>query len=276
MAAEPRRARGRVGAGRRGGAGKAGLGQAKPGLRHILASDLSEPMPRVHDDIHPSPSCHHIISHALPTVTHVVPLPQGTLEPIMTAGASDFYFGMRQGVLVNLAADGTVTVLRGGQAPTPNPAVSTPPAAPVASDTTRGLRWLFKPGPAHLDTLEFEIVSDSSSRSPDVVLRYTGFIDRGQVRCTRVPSDTSRRGPVSTCFITLFDTHLVLHRNLPYLIFVAAHRVPFFTQPHPHDGAGGVVAARGGARVQPLHHGPQAEVAEVFLEAASLAATLFL
>jgi len=108
----------------------------------------------------------------------------------MTAGASDFYFGMRQGVLVNLAADGTVTVLRGGQAPTPNPAVSTPP---VASDTTRGLRWLFKPGPAHLDTLEFEIVSDSSSRSPDVVLRYTGFIDRGQVRRTCVPSDTRRR-----------------------------------------------------------------------------------
>ena len=120
----------------------------------------------------------------------------------MTAGASDFYFGMRQGVLVNLAADGTVTVLRGGQAPTPNPAVSTPPAAPVASDTTRGLRWLFKPGPAHLDTLEFEIVSDSSSRSPDVVLRYTGFIDRGQVRCTRVPSDTRRRCALLTGIYT--------------------------------------------------------------------------
>jgi len=111
----------------------------------------------------------------------------------MTAGASDFYFGMRQGVLVNLAADGTVTVLRGGQAPAPNPGVSTPPAAPVASDTTRGLRWLFKPGPAHLDTLEFEIVSDSSSRSPDVVLRYTGFIDRGQVRRTSLLTHVADR-----------------------------------------------------------------------------------
>ena len=40
-----------------------------------------------------------------------------------------------------------------------------------------GLRWFFKPGPAHLDTLEFSIVSDASS-SPDVFLRYTGFIDR--------------------------------------------------------------------------------------------------
>lgn len=49
-----------------------------------------------------------------------------------------------------------------------------------------GLRWFFKPGPAHLDTLEFSIVSDPSS-SPDVFLRYTGFIDRyvvdGNGRC---------------------------------------------------------------------------------------------
>ena len=48
---------------------------------------------------------------------------------------------------------------------------------PVVGAGITGLRWFFKPGPAHLDTLEFSIVSDASS-SPDVFLRYTGFIDR--------------------------------------------------------------------------------------------------
>ena len=35
----------------------------------------------------------------------------------------------------------------------------------------------FKPGPAHLDTCEFVI---ESYGDPSLVLRYTGFIDRGQ------------------------------------------------------------------------------------------------
>ena len=35
----------------------------------------------------------------------------------------------------------------------------------------------FKPGPAHLDTCEFLI---ESLDNPDLVLKYTGFIDRGQ------------------------------------------------------------------------------------------------
>jgi hypothetical protein len=48
---------------------------------------------------------------------------------------------------------------------------------PVVGAGITGLRWFFKPGPAHLDTLEFSIVSDATS-SPDVFLRYTGFIDR--------------------------------------------------------------------------------------------------
>jgi hypothetical protein len=37
---------------------------------------------------------------------------QGSLEPMMTAGGSDPYFGVQQGVLVSLAMDGSVTVLR--------------------------------------------------------------------------------------------------------------------------------------------------------------------
>lgn len=40
-----------------------------------------------------------------------------------------------------------------------------------------GQRWYFKPGPAHLDTCEFYI---QSKVDPDLVLKYIGFIDRGQ------------------------------------------------------------------------------------------------
>jgi len=40
-----------------------------------------------------------------------------------------------------------------------------------------GQEWFFKPGPAHLDTCEFCVTSEND---PDLLLRYVGFIDRGQ------------------------------------------------------------------------------------------------
>jgi hypothetical protein len=40
-----------------------------------------------------------------------------------------------------------------------------------------GLNWYFKPGPAHLDTCEFYV---SSAENKDFILKYVGFIDRGQ------------------------------------------------------------------------------------------------
>jgi hypothetical protein len=43
--------------------------------------------------------------------------------------------------------------------------------------TAIGREWFFKPGPAHLDTCEFFV---SSSTDEDMLLRYVGFIDRGQ------------------------------------------------------------------------------------------------
>ncbi len=53
-----------------------------------------------------------------------------------------------------------------------------------------GVSWSFRPGPAHLDTCEFLIRStSSSSASSETLLRYTGFIDRGQ----RIESRFSRR-----------------------------------------------------------------------------------
>ena len=47
----------------------------------------------------------------------------------------------------------------------------------VGYDGVEGIRWFFKPGPAHLDTCEFSV---QSAKRPDVILKYTGFIDRGQ------------------------------------------------------------------------------------------------
>lgn len=40
-----------------------------------------------------------------------------------------------------------------------------------------GQQWFFKPGPAHLDTCEFFV---SSRSDEDILLKYVGFIDRGQ------------------------------------------------------------------------------------------------
>ena len=48
-----------------------------------------------------------------------------------------------------------------------------------------GVSWSFKPGPAHLDTCEFTV---ESSSKPGLLLRYVGFIDRGQ----RIESRFSR------------------------------------------------------------------------------------
>jgi len=47
----------------------------------------------------------------------------------------------------------------------------------VQLDGFEGAEWVFTPGPAHLDTLEFVLRSQTS---PADLLKYVGFIDRGQ------------------------------------------------------------------------------------------------
>lgn len=89
---------------------------------------------------------------------------EGSLSPIMT-NAPDAYFGMKEGLTVLLTKDGKVD---------------------VKLDGVNGLQWFFKPGPAHLDTCEFYLSKESD---PDLLLKYTGFIDRGQ----RVESRFSKR-----------------------------------------------------------------------------------
>ena len=79
---------------------------------------------------------------------------QGSLEPMMKLDSMSM-FGMRKGVLVNFQDSG---------------------ALDLDVDTAEGQRWRVKPGPAHLDTCEFTIVS----KSEDLVLTYTGYLDRGQ------------------------------------------------------------------------------------------------
>lgn len=80
---------------------------------------------------------------------------QGSLQPIMIQD-TDIYFGLSQGVKVELKKDGKVELNWPG---------------------VEGLFWYFKPGPAHLDTCEFFIRSKTDA---DLVLNYVGFIDRGQ------------------------------------------------------------------------------------------------
>ena len=80
---------------------------------------------------------------------------QGSLQPIMI-NSQDIYFGMTQGLMVELTMDGKVDIRFPG---------------------VEGLNWFFKPGPAHLDTCEFFIRSNADS---DLLLNYVGFIDRGQ------------------------------------------------------------------------------------------------
>ena len=47
----------------------------------------------------------------------------------------------------------------------------------VQLEDFEGAEWVFTPGPAHLDTLEFVL---RSRASPADLLKYVGFIDRGQ------------------------------------------------------------------------------------------------
>lgn len=79
----------------------------------------------------------------------------GSLQSVMVQDPKIF-FGMNKGVKVNLMDDGRVE---------------------VDYPLTVGMRWFFKPGPAHLDTCEFTI---NSEKDATVELKYTGFIDRGQ------------------------------------------------------------------------------------------------
>jgi len=48
----------------------------------------------------------------------------------------------------------------------------------------QGLRWRLDPGPTHLDTCTFQVLSDDGA-----VLQYTGFVDRG----SRVEAQISKR-----------------------------------------------------------------------------------
>jgi hypothetical protein len=48
----------------------------------------------------------------------------------------------------------------------------------IAIDTAYGQGWRFKPGPAHLDTCEFIIQSTVDDN--ELLLKYIGYIDRGQ------------------------------------------------------------------------------------------------
>ena len=79
----------------------------------------------------------------------------GSLQSVMVQDPKIF-FGMNKGVKVNLLDDGRVE---------------------VDYPLSVGVRWFFKPGPAHLDTCEFTI---NSQKDATVELKYTGFIDRGQ------------------------------------------------------------------------------------------------
>lgn len=78
---------------------------------------------------------------------------QGSLEPMMKLDSMSM-FGMRNGVLVNFQDNGSLD---------------------LDVDTAEGQIWRVKPGPAHLDTCEFTIVS----KLEDLVLTYTGYLDRG-------------------------------------------------------------------------------------------------
>lgn len=80
---------------------------------------------------------------------------QGSLQPIMTKD-TELYFGLTEGVMVELTNDGQVNMKWPG---------------------VKGLQWFFKPGPAHLDTCEFSVRSETTT---DLLLTYVGFIDRGQ------------------------------------------------------------------------------------------------
>ena len=79
----------------------------------------------------------------------------GSLNPIMTAEYS-FTIKNPNKVAIEFLKDGKVD---------------------VKIPSSEGLFWYFKPGPSHLDTLEFSV---TSRVKPDLVLKYTGFIDRGQ------------------------------------------------------------------------------------------------
>jgi len=79
----------------------------------------------------------------------------GSLNPIMTSDDS-FVQKNPSKVAVEFLKDGRVD---------------------VKIPSSEGLSWYFKPGPSHLDTTEFSV---TSRLKPDLVLKYTGFIDRGQ------------------------------------------------------------------------------------------------
>ena len=89
----------------------------------------------------------------------------GSLNSLMTIPTNSLIDNLSQGFRINLDKDGQVEMKN--------------------TKYGVGLNWYFRPGPAHLDTCEFYV---STTEDPDFVLKYVGFIDRGQ----RIESRFSR------------------------------------------------------------------------------------
>lgn len=91
------------------------------------------------------------------------------LKDIVDDGAlmlQDYYeSNAKDGVEIDLLSDGSVDVKQ--------------------LTASKGINWQFRPGPAHLDTLEFNL---SSRDNAELTLKFVGFIDRGQ----RIESRLSR------------------------------------------------------------------------------------
>lgn len=88
-----------------------------------------------------------------------------SLVPIISV-PTEVYFTparKRQSISIELKKDGEVDIKSG------------------FLDNYKGLQWKFKPGPAHLDTCEFYVALGSDTdATTDLLLKYVGFIDRGQ------------------------------------------------------------------------------------------------
>ena len=81
----------------------------------------------------------------------------GSLNTLMTINTKALVDNLSQGSSICFEKDGNV----------------------VVKNTRYGVgeKWFFKPGPAHLDTCEFYV---ASKEDPSFLLKYVGFIDRGQ------------------------------------------------------------------------------------------------
>jgi len=85
----------------------------------------------------------------------------GDLQQAMTLPSSSFV--RRQIALLQRGAQTAVEFTREGR-------------VQVSPSGNQGLKWFFRPGPAHLDTCEFFV----RGGTPDLLLHFVGSIDRGQ------------------------------------------------------------------------------------------------